>query len=665
MERRRMAVVLAGLVLVGGGVIALRLGGGTAHEAVPPPPPPVPTSVKPFSAEGVLAPTPDHRPGAPIGLRVIPGPRRLQLRWGSAVPQALDPVGAVGYDVRWGIGPVLDHDLLVVEPFAELDDLRPNQQVRVQVRTVDQFGQRSTPVTTTGAAQSDAAAGPDNALVDDFAGDQVPDPTHWELGNQCAQASGGAANDRLVVLNNCGQSSATLRSRVPFLLRPRAGALHGELGRFTIDTDSPGEDGEMDIDLVPGPVTMIDGSSNDSLVTTKPGTAAVDGDLPPGTIRVRIVANVDPDSDAPTDVVQVSAGPHTPTVPIAARTLHPIPRPYIGMSVRWDVVLRTDGVEVLRNGVLVAGANVVPTWTTATPLIEFGGPSLDQQRDDVSMVGYGGAPTKTPPLIAAPGLLAGGFPIVTPGASAKAITSKDDGPGSGLLRMTVLASPNNPTALVTVNGRDPKFAVKLGDRTYTLVPAVPGTPLLAGVRYPLVARIPASALTGQQDLPVNLVADAPASYPDQLTVDSIDLDITPGPGTEAVTSRVAGPGLTTTPPQLAAISTDVLNASGNVPTSGKPLPRGRAVLEVTMDGAGTQRATGQLAGLAGFEVWLDNVELVAVSTDKDGPGIAGTWQIAFDTGSQSAGPHNIDVRAYSTQRGPSFGETFTSYQLGQ
>ena len=62
---------------------------------------------------------------------------------------------------------------------------------------------------------------------------------------------------------------------------------------------------------------------------------------------------------------------------------------------------------------------------------------------------------------------------------------------------------------------------------------------------------------------------------------------------------------------------------------------------------------------------LDNVELVAVSTDKDGPGIAGTWQIAFDTGSQSAGPHNIDVRAYSTQRGPSFGATFTSYQLGQ
>jgi hypothetical protein len=335
------------------------------------------------------------------------------------------------------------------------------------------------------------------------------------------------------------------------------------------------------------------------------------------------------------------------------------------MSVRWDVVLRTDGVEVLRDGVVVAGGNVVPKWTNATALIDFGGPSLDQQRDDVSMVGFGGVPAKAPPLIKTPALITGGFPIVAPGSSAKAIHSTDTGPGSGLLRMTVLASPNSPTAVVAVAGKAPKFGIRLDAQTYALEPAVPGTPLLAGVRYPLVARIPAGALTGQPSLRADLVADAPVNYPVQLTVDSIDLDIAPGPGTVPVASRAAGPGLTNVPSQLAQISTQILNASGNVPASGKPLPRGRAVLEVSMDGVGTERSTGQLAGLAGFEVWLDNKELVAVPTNVNGPGVAGTWQIAFDTAGESAGPHNIDIRAYSTQRGPSFGETFTSYQLGQ
>src|ERR1700749_596656 len=98
MERRRMAGGLARLVLVGGGVIALRLGGGTAHQAVAPPPPPVPTSVKEFSAVGVLAPVHGKPPAAPGTLVVTQGPRRLQVAWGSALPGGHDPSGAVGYD---------------------------------------------------------------------------------------------------------------------------------------------------------------------------------------------------------------------------------------------------------------------------------------------------------------------------------------------------------------------------------------------------------------------------------------------------------------------------------------------------------------------------------------------------------------------------------------
>src|ERR1700753_2334253 len=113
MERRRMAVVLAGLVLVGGGVIALRLGGGPAHGPTPHPPQPVPTSVKPFSADGVLAPTPGAPPARPGALLITPGPRRLQATWGSAVRGGHDPANVVGYDVRWGTF-ALNHEQLVV-----------------------------------------------------------------------------------------------------------------------------------------------------------------------------------------------------------------------------------------------------------------------------------------------------------------------------------------------------------------------------------------------------------------------------------------------------------------------------------------------------------------------------------------------------------------------
>jgi hypothetical protein len=111
------------------------------------------------------------------------------------------------------------------------------------------------------------------------------------------------------------------------------------------------------------------------------------------------------------------------------------------------------------------------------------------------------------------------------------------------------------------------------------------------------------------------------------------------------------------------LSARVLDASGNLPAPGKPLPRGRAVLDITMDGLAGQRIAGQLAGLAGFEVWLDNVELVAVPTAVDGPGLAGDWQVAFSTDGESAGEHNIDIRAYGAQHGIAFAETFATFQL--
>jgi hypothetical protein len=655
MARPRVAVVLAGVLVVGGAVVALRLSGGTPGPDATAPPPPAPTVVKPYSADGVLVPTAGPPPARPGRVTVTAGPHRLQLAWGTALPGGHDPAGAAGYDVRW-----TGHDLLVAEPFAELGGVDPGAATQVQVRSVDSYGQRSAPVTVTGRALRYPPAGADDAFVDDFTGPPSGDGRRWELfaDSQCAQAGRGtgANGNRLMILNQCGQTSATLAARTPLRL---GHAANGELGRFTVDTDSPGENGELDIDLVPGQVAMIDGSANDPVTATKPGVAVIDDNLPPGTIRVRIA--VSGDADPPADTVQVAAGPGTPRVPPVAVRPHAIPAPRAGISVRWDVVLRTDGVQVLRDGALVGAGDVVPQWTTAEPLLEFSGSNLDPERDDINMIGYGGAPTSTPPLVAAPRLTYAGFPVVTPGAATKAIDSTATGPGSAELRMTVVVSPNSSDPSVTLHGSAPKFAVQIGDHTYLATPAVPGTVLLPEVRYPLVARIPADALHAAS-LQLTLVVDAPTGYAAQVQLTVADLDVVAGPGHRAV--PVLRSDADPQQPQLAGLSVQVLDASGQPPPDGK-LPRGRAVLDVRMDGGDTQRTTGEIAGLAGFEVLLDDKKLVGVPTVVDGPGVGGDWQIAFATGDETAGPHSVDVRAYSTQEGIPIAETVATYQLGR
>jgi hypothetical protein len=341
--------------------------------------------------------------------------------------------------------------------------------------------------------------------------------------------------------------------------------------------------------------------------------------------------------------------------------------------VRWDVVLRKDGIRVLRDGVDVGGGNVVPTWTEATALLEFTGQAAGQLHAGVSLIGFGGAPTTAPPLYDVPTLQNSPIVDIAPGAGKGAISASAAEPGSAQLRLTAVVSPTTPNASLLVHGVAPAFQVKIGSDVLAAVPAVKGNPLLSQTRYPLIATIPADLLaeemTGSdQELGVELTMDAPAKFPVQANLVQSDLELTQGPHTRAATAagNVGVVGVVAVPPQLAVLSTRILNASGLPVAPGKPLPRGRAVLDVSMDGVAAQRATatGQVLGLAGFEVWLDDKELVAVPTAVDGPGTAGGWQVAFDPGALPAGRHTIDIRAYSTQHTTAFAETFTNFQLG-
>ncbi|NUT98850.1 MAG: fibronectin type III domain-containing protein, partial [Saccharothrix sp.] len=170
MNRRRVAVIAAGVVLFGGVVAVLRTNGvvepGTATSTSQPPP----TSLTPFAAPGVLVPTPGARPEVPGGPRVVPGSRRLQVVWSGDAP---------GYEVRWGRGGNPDRTRLIAQPATELTGLEDGVEYTVDIRAVDAFGQRSEPARVTGTPKR-AALG-DHALADTFDQPGAPDPARWRL----------------------------------------------------------------------------------------------------------------------------------------------------------------------------------------------------------------------------------------------------------------------------------------------------------------------------------------------------------------------------------------------------------------------------------------------------------------------------------------------------
>ena len=72
------------------------------------------------------------------------------------------------------------------------------------------------------------------------------------------------------------------------------------------------------------------------------------------------------------------------------------------------------------------------------------------------------------------------------------------------------------------------------------------------------------------------------------------------------------------------------------------------MLDLVAGRTGGERLNGQVAGLAGFDVWLDGTKLATVPTTAGGPGVAGQWQIALDTGTMPPGQHTIDMHGFST-----------------
>ncbi|MGW4111721.1 hypothetical protein ACWEFJ_12665 [Actinosynnema sp. NPDC004786] len=579
MRRRRIALIAAGVVLFAGVIAALRSTGigdpVTATSTSAPPP----TSLAPYAAEGVLVPTAGPLPESPRGLTVTSGPRRLQLRWSGDAP---------GYEVRWGDG----RSRLITEPVTQIDGLEDERMYEVQVSAVDAFGQRSAPAKATGTPH--ASPDRDYALEDRFDQPDAPDPRRWRLASRgnCARATPGRDDDgrRLVLGNNCAAAPATLRSRTPFVLRDA-----DELGRFVVDTDAPGGDGELMLDLVPGPVSLVSGDA-----------------LPPDSVRLRVATGAGATS------VQVVVPAGTPT-----SVVRPLPALETGISHRWELVLRRDGVRVLFDGDVVATSPAVPAWREATALVSVAGPT--GQRAAVDLIAFDAAAATAPPWVPGPQVEV----LVAVEAPATAASTPLPGVTGGQLRMALLHTDASPEA--------PRFSVSVAGVVVPLRAAMDGAPWRAGVAYPVVADLPAEALRvgPSGKLAVTLLTG--------LRVQATHVDL------ELSGSSTGTPGPAPAPPhgdepELARVNGTVLDASGRTVPEGAAVQRGRMVFDLALEG----RPGVALAGLAGFSVRVDDDRVAVVPTAAGGPGIAGKYRFALNTGGLSPGPHMIEVRLFGT-----------------
>jgi len=630
MDRRRIAVLAAGLVLFGGVIVVLRTAGegGTAAPSATSAPPP--TALTPFAAEGVLLPTKGAKPGPPNNLEVEPGPQRLRLRWTGETP---------GYEVRWGKGDALDHAKLIAQTTTQLDGLEDGVDYRVEVRGIDSFGQRSDAMSMPGKPATDTSGDRKFVLLDRFDQAEAPDPTRWRLLTRanCARATPGHDDDagRLVISSNCAAAPVSLRSRTPFTLADAE-----ELGRFVVETDGPGVDGELFLDLVPGPVGLMTGVPSSSAADRAVDAAG----LPTGAIRARIT------SGGGVTSAQVLVAPGTPRVTPVTEQVKPVTASQTGITQRWELVLRRDGVRILRDGVLVATGDVVPQWREATAVLSVAGPTVD--RVNIDLIAFAGAAAKTPPLVQSPPI------TVAIGTVSMPSTKREPIPWAtgGQLRMTITHSESS--------GPPPElFALVDGTVKVPLRPALPGVEWRADIGYPVVADLSPEALgrLGEGD---SLEVSVQTTVRVQAT--HVDLELTAKQGaaipapTSAQTAPVNGVDV-----ELARVNGVVLDASGKPVDSGKPVPRGRVVLDVTMDGGASQRTGGRLAGLAGFSVRLDGDPVAAVSTTADGPCVAGEWRLAVNTDGLSPGPHMIEVRAFGTEATTKPAATFVSFFVGE
>ncbi len=592
-----------------GAVVALRVTEEPDDRALPL------VHVDRYAANFVVVPEPGTRPAPPHQVVATPGPGTLRVSWADGLPGGEAPDGAAGYDVRWDGGA-----RLVVSPDLLIEGLTDGESYRVEVRTVDAFGQRSAPTATTAEPGRADTSWQDRltGYLDDFSDGAA---AGWHLSGYPGCVDPGAPDaDGLPIHLSCGADLAVLRARTPLRLGPPAPG--GVLGRVAVRTDAAGPGGELTIDLVPGAADRVG-------IDVVRARAGRDPALPGGTIRVVV-------NDAG---VAVGAAPDVPAVTPPALETTPAPRRGPGVPHLFEVVLTTGGVRVYQDGQLVTVGGVLPSWSTASALIGLRGPDGRRSRVHVSGTGFSGPETPVAPV--APVAEVRVHP-----ATQRVLGLDEPAPHVGMSRapLASAASARLVTTLSTTAGLDPHAVfVQFGELRAPARPATPAPSATPAAAVTVIADVPAEFLGPNGPPSVTPLVLRAASGGGVQLVESY-LEITPGPGWV--------PPSTAQPERLPKPKDDLLPAIEPRLTNsaGEPLPDdttpAQVILTVGLTAAATQWDTGAVAGVCGVQVRLDGTLVAGIPTDAEGPAVGGEYAMSITLAGLTAGRHALEIREY-------------------
>ena len=617
-----MLVWLGAVALIAGAVVTLRATDDPRGSDAKPDDEPKAVVVDRYAADYVVLPAPGDKPRPPANVVATPaGGGALRVSWADGLPGGQAPDRAAGYEVRWRQDGDW-HTRLVATPDVLLDGLDDGRKARVEVRTVDPFGQRSAPAATEAAPRvvTDAWRGAMTGLYDDF--DQPARlRERWHLSGNRGCVDVLAERGRGLPIDlGCGADLAILRARQPMTLTPPGAS--GVLGRVAIRTDTAGAGGELTVTFTPGPADRV-GVDTQRAGAFKPW----DDTLPGGTIRVGI------DSSG----VHVSAAPDVPSVRAGAPQVLPAPRRGPGVPHLYEVVLTTSGLRVYQDGLAVGVAGVVPTWQSASVLFGFRGPDRRRSRVHVLSAGFTGPSTDVPVVTEVP---------IDPGTE-RVLSLTEQSPKLSLARtpLTTATAARLVATIVIADSMAPGgVVVQLGDLRVPARPVSARPAATNGAALTVAADIPASLLgtSGADQITPFVIRAAGANQ--QVRLVETYLEVTrPGRPDPLDLAKGRRPDAD----MLPSIDAVLCDAAGK-PLTTAVVPRsGQVILSVNLEASASQWETGAIGGVQGFEVWLDNDRIAGVPTRTDGPGLGGANTLSMATGGLARGPHVLEVREYA------------------
>lgn len=519
-----------------------------------------------------------------------------------------------GFEVRWGRdGGPLDNVTYHATAGTTLRGLEAGRY-RVEVRSIDSIGQRSTAVAAEFSTSDDAQDWERGlGFQVDFGLDPRLDPSQWRLSDverRCVTTD-GEPEPVLLITTSCVSG---LRPSMPLTLGEPDG--HGIRGRVVVVTDAPrGEQLGSELAIIASPSPTTSFSFLDPPITD--GAAHRRFGLPSQAIAMRATGiGVGFELGSGITIGTADTGGYRPPVAGAASP---------GALNRWELVFKTDRIEARRNGDLLASAPVTAPWQQSLVNITTGydafGAGQVRHASQVAFIGLTGTQADTRPVRVLD-VDPGGSVEHTAGAVAArltAIAGRRLRAGPVQLVASVESPPGSPQVLVNLQPLDT-------ERSAAYAADLPAS--LLGERLWVALRAPESEVFFER-----IVLEL--TYPDgtELPVEQPDPD--------ALRTPALPPML-----QLQVRSPD----SGSVLSEGQRTRS--AVHPVRLEVIDRSTSRGLVPWIA-LQVELDGRRILTMPTAAEGPAIATRYEFSLDLSDVADGSHTLVVTLVPDRPGAS------------